>query len=162
MDAVFIVCLYGIMGILLILSLIKNKEKTAKALKKAWQMFLTVLPQFLAILILVGLLLAVLQKETIQAIIGSESGGKGILLSALLGSASVIPALIAFPIASELLENGAGLIQIAVFISTLTTVGFVTMPLEIKYFGRKITLFRNLLALIFSFVTAFIIGGILQ
>ena len=162
MNAAFLVCLYGIMGILLILSWIKSKEKTRMALKKAWKMFLTVLPQFLAILILVGLLLAVLQKETIQAVIGTHSGVKGLFLSALLGSAAVIPALIAFPIASELLQNGAGIIPIAVFISTLTTVGFVTMPLESKYFGRKIALLRNLFAFAFSFVTAFIIGGFLS
>ncbi|AOT72316.1 permease [Geosporobacter ferrireducens] len=162
MEIVFTGCLYGIMGILLILSFIKSKAKTSLALKKAWKMFLSVLPQFLAVLIFVGLMLAVVQRETIQAVIGSESGGKGVCLSALLGSAAAIPALIAFPIASELLKSGAGLIQINVFIFTLTTVSLVTMPLEIKYLGRKITLLRNLLALIFSFIAAFIIGGIFQ
>jgi uncharacterized membrane protein YraQ (UPF0718 family) len=162
MDAVFTFCLYGITGVLLTISLVKSKKKTSLALKKAWKMCLAVLPQFMTILFLVGLLLAVVQKETMQAIIGSASGVKGMLLSALFGSAAVIPVLIALPIASELLQNGAGLIQIAVFISTLTTVGFVTMPLEMKYFGRKITLIRNLLAFLFSFIVAFIIGVTLQ
>jgi uncharacterized membrane protein YraQ (UPF0718 family) len=162
MDAVFTYCLYGITGVLLTLSFIKSKAKTALALKKAGRMFLAVLPQFMAILFLIGLLLAVVRQETIQAILGSESGVKGMLLSALLGSAAVIPVLIAFPIASELLQNGAGLTQIAVFIATLTTVGFVTMPLEMKYLGRKITLLRNLLAFIFSFIAAFIVGVVLR
>lgn len=162
MDAAFTFCLYGITGVLLTISFAKSKKKTSLALKKAWKMFLAVLPQFMAILFLVGLLLAVVQKETMQAIIGSDSGVKGMLLSALFGSAAVIPVLIALPIASELLRDGAGLIQIAVFISTLTTVGFVTMPLEMKYFGRKITLIRNLLAFLFSFIVALIIGVALQ
>jgi len=161
MNSGFTGCLYGVGGILLALSFLKSKEKTALALKKARKMFLSVLPQFLAVLLLVGLLLAVVQKETIQAVIGAESGIKGLFLAAVLGSAALIPALIAFPIAAELLQNGAGLAQIAVFISTLTTVGFVTMPLEIKYFGRKAALLRNLLALLFSFAVAFIVGGVL-
>ncbi len=162
MNAMFTCCLYGITGILLLLSLIKSKRKTILALKKAWRMFWAVLPQFLGILFLVGLMLAVAQPVTINTLIGAESGVKGLLLSALLGSAAIIPALIAFPIASELLQNGAGLMQIAVFISTLTTVGFVTMPLEMKYFGKKTTLLRNLLALIFSFLAAFIIVVVLR
>ena len=154
-------CLYGLMGILLILSFIKSKAKTVLSLKKAWRMFLAVLPQFLAILFLVGLLVAVAQPETIQAIIGSKSGVKGMFLSASVGSVAIIPALIAFPIAAELLKNGAGLMQITVFISTLTTVGLITMPIEVKYLGRKVTLLRNLLALIFSFIVALIIGMVM-
>jgi uncharacterized membrane protein YraQ (UPF0718 family) len=162
MNTAFTYCLYGITGILLTLSLIKSKPKTALALKKAWRIFLAVLPQFMAILFLIALLLAVVRKETIQAMIGLESGVKGMLLSALLGSTAVIPALIAFPITAELLQNGAGLTQIAIFISTLTTVGFITIPLEMKYFGKKVTLLRNLLAFLFSFIVAFIIGMVLQ
>lgn len=162
METIFIEFMYGIMGILLVLSFIKSTDKTVLALKKAWKMFLSVLPQFLVVLILVGFMLAIVEREVIQAVIGSKSGVKGVILSALLGSAAVIPALIAFPIASEMLKGGAGLIQITVFIFTLTTVGFVTMPLEMKYLGRKVTLLRNLLALIFSFIATFIIGGIFQ
>jgi len=161
MNIVFTYGLYVLTGVLLMLSFMKSKAKTALSLKKAWRMFFGILPQFLAILFLIGLLLAVLQPDTIQAIIGSRSGIKGIIVSGLLGSVTIIPALIAFPIASELLKNGAGMMQIAVFISTLTTVGFATMPIEVKYLGRKATLLRNFLALLFSFAVAYIIGRVL-
>ena len=155
-------CLYGLTGVLVLLSFIISKPKTVLALKKAWRMFLAVLPQFLAIVLLIGLLLGAVPPETIQAIIGSESGAKGLLLSALLGSVAIIPVLIAFPIAAELLKNGAGLMQIAVFISTLTTVGLATIPIEIAYLGRKAALLRNILALVFSFIVAFILGMVLE
>ena len=52
----------------------------------------------------------------------------------------------------------AGLVQIAVFISTLMMVRFITAPLEIRYFGKKVTFLRNALAYLFSFVATFIIG----
>lgn len=103
------------------------------------------LPQFIYILLLMGLLLAIFDADTIRSYIGAESGLTGMVISALTGSISLIPALIAFPVASELLNNGAGIMQIAVFISTLTTVGFVTVPIEIKYLGKKIALLRNIL-----------------
>ena len=44
------------------------------------------------------------------------------------------------------------------FISTLMMVGVVTLPVEIKYFGKKLAIYRNLLAFLFSFIVAYIIG----
>ena len=52
--------------------------------------------------------------------------------------------------------------QIAAFVSTLMMVGVVTMPVEIKYFGKKATLLRNGAAFIFSFVVALIIGMVVK
>jgi len=34
------------------------------------------------------------------------------------------------------------------------------MPVETKYFGKKLTILRNLFAFIFSFIVAFIIGKV--
>lgn len=162
MDSIFTYFLYILTAILLILSFRKDKIKTKLALKKAWNIFLFVLPQLLSILFLVSLLLAVFDSGTIQSIIGVESGFKGMILSSVFGAIVLIPVLVAFPIASELMKNGAGLMQIAVFISTLTTVGFVTIPLEIKFLGKKVTLLRNSLFFLFAFPVAFIIGVVLS
>jgi len=124
-------------------------------------MFINILPQFIAILMLVGLLLEVIHPETIQHVIGSESGIMGILISSLLGVFTLVPVLIAFPIAAELLNNGAGIAQTVVFISTLTMVGFITLPIETKYLGKKTALLRNGFAYLFSLISAYIIGVIL-
>jgi len=146
---------------LLVLSFIKNKKKTILALKMAWKMFLNVLPQFIEILIIVGLLLAFTNSQTIQNIIGTKSGIAGMLLASLIGSISLIPVIIAFPIAFELLRNGAGLMQITIFICTLTSVGIVTLPFESRYLGKKAALLRNILFYIFSFVIALIMEVVL-
>jgi len=107
---------------------------------------------------LVGLLLAILNPQTISKIIGSESGWFGVLLAAIIGSITMIPGFVAFPTAAILLQNGAGHMQIAAFVSTLMMVGIVTLPVEIKYFGKKISILRNILAFFFSFIVALIIG----
>lgn len=162
MDAVFTCILYGVTLGLLGLSFIKDKKKTGMSLKRALQMFLNVLPQFVAILLLLGFLLTVLNPSAIQRIIGAESGAFGMLITAVLGSVTLVPAIIAFPIAAKLLNNGAGLMQIAIFISTLTTVGFVTLPLEIRYLGKKTAILRNALAFLFSFAVAAVTGAVLS
>lgn len=157
----FTVGFYGLTAVLLVISFVKNSKKTKMALKKAWKAFENILPQFLSILLIIGMMLAVLSPEVISGLIGGQSGWLGMVLAAVIGSITLIPGFVAFPLASALLENGAGFMQIAVFISTLMMVGIVTMPVEIKYFGKKATILRNALAFAFSFIVAAAIGAVL-
>ncbi len=150
--------LYGLAALLLLISYKKDKKKTMMALKKAWKSFENILPQFLVVILLVGVMLAILNPEVISSIIGKNSGWFGVILAALVGAITLIPGFVAFPTAAMLLQNGAGYMQIGAFVSTLMMVGVVTVPVEIKYFGKKLTILRNALAFVFSFVVAYIIG----
>ncbi|WP_455620108.1 hypothetical protein [Eisenbergiella sp.] len=162
MNNLFTYSLYGVTAVLLVISCLKDREKTKLSLKRAWKMFINVLPQFISVLFLIGLLLAAVTPETIQSVIGAQSGFRGMLIAALLGSVTLVPVLVAFPVAARLLQNGAGVTQIAVFISTLTMVGCVTLPMEIKYLGKKAAVLRNALAFLFSFAAAFFLGAVLS
>jgi uncharacterized membrane protein YraQ (UPF0718 family) len=157
----FTLLLYLLAGALLIGSFLKDRKKTKMALKKAWKAFENILPQFLSILIIIGIMLAVLSPETISKLIGQQSGWLGMGIAGIIGSVTLIPGFVAFPLAAALLKSGAGFMQIAVFISTLMMVGIVTIPLEIKYFGKKAAFLRNGLAFAFSFVIAIVIGVVL-
>lgn len=154
--------LYGITILLLGVSFFKDKKKTKMSLKKAWKAFENILPEFLVVILLVGVLLAVLNPEVISKIIGSDSGWFGVALASVVGSITLIPGFVAFPMAAMLLKGGAGYMQIGAFISTLMMVGVVTMPVEMKYFGKKLTILRNVLAFIFSFVVAYVIGVVVR
>jgi uncharacterized membrane protein YraQ (UPF0718 family) len=154
------ISLYVLTGVLLSASFFKDKAKTKKALIKAWKAFENILPQFLGVLILVGLMLSVFDAQFISKVIGSESGFIGLLASVAVGAITLIPGFVAFPTAAMLLENGAGYMQIGGFVSALMMVGIVTIPVEVTYFGKKMTLVRNVLALLFSFIVAIIIGRV--
>lgn len=155
------IILYIVTGLLLIISLIKSRKKTKIALKKALKSFENILPQFLGVIVLVGIMMAVFDTAFVSKMIGDESGWLGIGLSAVIGSITLIPGFVAFPTAKLLLDNGAGYMQIAAFISSLMMVGIVTMPIEVKYFGKKMTIWRNVMAFIFSLLVALIIGKVM-
>jgi uncharacterized membrane protein YraQ (UPF0718 family) len=158
----FTITLYILTFVFLLLSFLKDKSKTKMALKKAWKSFENILPQFLSILIIIGIMLAILSTDTISKLVGQESGWVGMIIAGIIGSITLIPGFVAFPLAAALLKSGAGFMQIAVFISTLMMVGIVTMPVEIKYFGKKATFIRNGMAFMFSFVVAVVIGVVLR
>ncbi len=157
----FTYILYAAAGISLAISFYKDRSKTKMALRKAWKSFENILPQFLSILIIIGLAFAVLSPETITGLLGTSSGIWGILGAALIGSITLIPGFIAFPLAAALLNNGAGYMQIAAFVSTLMMVGIVTLPIEIKTFGKRATVIRNVSAFVFSLIVAVVIGVVL-
>lgn len=152
--------LYGITLLLLGLSYIKSRDKTRKALKKAKKSFLNILPQFLAVIFFIGIILAILNPTVISKIIGRETGAFGLFIAAIVGSITLIPGFIAFPTADILIKNGAGYMQIGAFISTLMMVGIVTIPIETEYFGRRVTIIRNILAFIFSIFVAIVLGKV--
>jgi len=158
---VFTVILYIMAGAGLIWSFLKDKKKTKLALKKAWKSFENILPQLLFVLLIIGMLLTIVDAETISKLLGAESGIIGMLIAAVLGSVTLIPGFVAFPLAASLLEAGAGYGQITMFVTTLMMVGIVTLPMEIRYFGKSAAIRRNVFALVYAVAASFFIGGLL-
>lgn len=150
--------LYGLCIFLLIISFLKDKEKTKIAIKKGLSSFENIMPQFFTIIIVIGILLSVIDTDTISKIIGSNSGFLGVLLASIAGSITIMPTFVAFSMSNSLLQSGAGYAQVAALVSTLTMVGVMTFSLEAKYMGTKITLLRNIFAFLFSFIVALFVG----
>lgn len=66
--------LYGLCAFLLILSFIKDKEKTKTAVKKGLSSWENIMPQFFTIVIVIGIVLSLVDTDTISKVIGSNSG----------------------------------------------------------------------------------------
>jgi len=118
------------------------------------------LPVVLIIILFIGLLLGLASPETISKFIGEQSGWGGFLLIAILGATAHIPSLLAFPIAASLIDSGAAITSVTVFITTLTMIGIVTLPLEIQLMGKKFAILRNGLSFIIAILIALIMGVI--
>ena len=156
------IILYGLSIFLLLLSFIKDKSKTKKALISALKSFENIMPQFLFIVITVGILLAFLSADTISKIIGANSGFFGVILSAVLGSITMMPTFVAFSLGNTLLVSGAGYSQVGALVSTLVLVGLMTYPLEAKYIGKRAAFLRNLMGFIFSIIVGLLLGRIMM
>lgn len=156
---IFILYIMAIFG--LTYSFFKSKIRTKMAIKKALKSFENLLPQFLGILILIGIVLSVMDKNMISSLIGERSGIIGFIISGIIGSITLIPGFVAMPLIASLLKVGAGYTQMTMFLSTLMMVGIVTLPMEIEYFGKKITYIRNVACFIASIFIALIIGKVI-
>jgi uncharacterized membrane protein YraQ (UPF0718 family) len=148
-------------GVLLVLSVVKDRKKTVAALRVALNAAKRLLPSILAIILAVGLMVGFVPAKWISQAIGADSGALGVAIASLLGAVLFIPAIIAFPLARSLLDMGAGLMATAAFITTLTMVGFVFLPLEIKELGTRFAIARNALSFIAAICIAIVIGLVL-
>ncbi len=147
--------------VLTIISLIKDKKKTFAAMKKSKGMMGNMLGEIVAIVFLIGLILTFIPPETIKSVLGSANTYVSTVVSALVGSITLIPAFVAFPLVGSLIDAGASIVPAVAFLTTLTMVGIVTFPLEKKEFGTKFTLARNALSFGFAIAIALTMGVIL-
>lgn len=147
--------------VLTIVSLIKDKKKTFAAMKKAKGMMGNMLGEIFAIIFLIGLILTFIPPETIKTFLGSANAYISTVVSALVGSITLIPAFVAFPLVGSLVDAGASIVPAVAFLTTLTMVGIVTFPLEKKEFGLKFAVVRNVMSFGFAIVIALLMGVIL-
>jgi uncharacterized membrane protein YraQ (UPF0718 family) len=146
--------LYALVGLGVAISLIGSRDKTFRALKIAARRFLGILPTFLMMLILVSVALFFLPDEVIIAYLGIDNRFVATLLASLLGSITLMPGFIAFPLSGILLGKGVPYMVLSAFTTTLMMVGVFTYPVESAHFGSKVTVIRNALGLLTALVVA--------
>lgn len=140
--------------ILLIVSALKDMQKTKKALKVTGKIALTVFPVLFLIFILMGVVEAFISKEAIATWLGSGSGALSVLIGEVVGCFALIQPAAVFPFAGYLHDSGANYGAVLGFVMAAILIGVSTLPLELKLFGRRFTVVRNVL----TFVCIFFIG----
>ncbi|KXA89713.1 permease [candidate division MSBL1 archaeon SCGC-AAA259D14] len=145
----------------LLVAFFKSKEKAVRSLKVAGKSAFKILPMILIIVVVVGLMLGFVPPDQIAKFFGEQSGLLGVLIIGGIGAILHIPSLVAFPLAASLLESGASVMAAAAFITTLTMIGTVYLPVEIKLLGKKLALLRNGLSFIIAILISVLMGLIL-
>jgi uncharacterized membrane protein YraQ (UPF0718 family) len=157
--------LWIVTALALVVSLFASRQKTVQALKIAFKRFKGIAPRFLIMLLLVSVILYFVSDELIFRYLGNENKYFAVLLAAVLGSITLLPGFIAFPLAGLLLTRGVPYMALAAFTTTLMMVGVLTYPVERAYLGPRVTVIRNsisfLIALIISVVVGLLYGELL-
>lgn len=149
--------LYLVSFVTILVSFILNKEKTIKGLKIGKKKFMNILPNYLKLLVVISLVLLVSEKFIIQYL-AQDNVVFGLLSSLAIGSITIMPGFIAYPLAKILVTKGVPYMVVSGFVTSVMMVGFITFPLEKEYFGSKATIIRNLGGVIIAALIAIITG----
>ena len=150
--------LYTITAAALIVSFIINKEKTIRALKIAYKKLTKISPAFLGLIIVISIVLYLVPEELISKYLGNDNKFISILLASFIGSITLLPGPIAYPLGAVLLKEGVTYMVLSAFTTTLMMVGILTFPIEKAYFGTKVTIARNSLSFLIAIITALMTG----
>lgn len=149
--------LYVVTAVLVAVSFIADRRKTVNGIKIGVRKFRKILPNYLKLLILIAIVLF-FTEGLIVRYLGQENGLLGIMAGMLLGSATMMPGFIAYPLAGVLVERGVLYMVVAGFVTTLMMVGVLTYPVEKEYMGAKATIIRNVVSFVIAAVIALAMG----
>ena len=150
--------LYGFTVLVLMVSAILNKKKTIKGLFIAWKRFRNIFPAFLLMFIFISVIVYYISDAVILKYLGGTDKLSGTVIAYFIGSITLLPGFIAYPLCGVLLHKGVPYMVLAAFTTTLMMVGVLTYPLEKKYFGVKVTVIRNSISFIIALTVAAAIG----
>ena len=150
--------LYTITVLLLGLSLLADPRKTGRALRVALKRFLRIVPAFAVMLVFVAVALHFVPEHLVARALASQSKWAAMSSAMGLGSVSVIPGFIVFPLCGVLRDRGALYMVLSAFSTTLMMVGVVTFPLEKGYLGVRLAFWRNAVALLIAVAVAIVTG----
>lgn len=150
--------IYILTASLLVLSLVTHRGKTLQALKVGLRRFLKVAPPFLVMLAAVSMALVFIPEERLVQLLGKENRWMAAVTAMALGSVSIMPGFIAFPLCGFLLSRGALYMVLSAFSTSVMMVGVVTFPLERAYLGTRLAVVRNIGSLLIALAVALATG----
>lgn len=149
--------LYLVTACLVIVSLLVDAPRTLRGIRVGLKKFTTILPKYLKLLVLIAVVLA-FSEPLIVGYLGQENALLGVFAGLSLGSLTIMPGFIAYPLAGVLVERGVMYMVVASFVTTLMMVGVLTYPLEKEYLGVRATLIRNSAGFAVALVISLAIG----
>ena len=133
----------GVLAIVLtVISYNKGGGEHIVGLKMAGSTLVQILPLLAFAFIVAGMVQILIPQEMISRWVGAESGFKGILIGALLGTITPGGPFISLPIAAGLLRAGASIGTLVAFMTSWALLAIPSLPLQIGIMGWKFTVIR--------------------
>ncbi|MFA6594476.1 MAG: permease [Candidatus Buchananbacteria bacterium] len=159
-DYLFAIVINGIIFAAWLFLLFKDRRRGMEAVKIGCRTIIAMLPLILIIIGAIGLFSAFIDPNNIANSFGEQSGWRGFFIVALVSSFLQIPGIIAFPIAATLYHNGAAAGVVAVFACASTMASIFTLPLEMKFLGKRLPFLRLGLTFVLSLVVGVLTGAV--
>jgi len=121
----------------------------AEGMRSGLRTFVSILPLLLAVFTIAGLVEVLVPKEKVAALLGDQTGFRGIMLGSLAGAITPGGPYVSFPIVASIYHAGAGIGTIVAYVTAWSLWAVARLPLEISIVGPRVTLVRVLSTLIF-------------
>jgi len=131
----------------------KSRPSFLQMVKKSALSFFSIMPMLIGVIGLVGLFQALVTPQMLATLF------QGIpfvdtLIGTVTGGISAGHPILSYVLGGELLKQGVSLYAVTAFVLSWVTLGLIQIPMEVEVFGRHFTLYRNIIAFVFTLIIA--------
>jgi uncharacterized membrane protein YraQ (UPF0718 family) len=126
---------------------------------------LQLVPLLAVVFLLAGFAEVLLPRATVAAWLSDGTGMRGLLIAWLAGALTPGGGPVGLPLAAALMRSGAGVGVLVTYLTSMSLLSFVRVPLELGTYGAKLTVLRVLSSLVLPLIagaTAQLISTILR
>lgn len=146
------IALFAVLAILMVLALMQGTS----TFNQAWRASLVQLLKFLPILVIAmlvaGFTETLLPEGLVETWLSDSSGWRGITVAWFAGIITPGGSIIGLPLIAALYKSGVGLAVLMTYATSFATLSLLRVPLEVGFYGWRITGIRVLVSLILPFV----------
>lgn len=107
----------------------------------------TLLPLLAVVFLLTGFVQVLLPRDLVANWLSDEAGWRGIGVAWVAGALTPGGGPIGMPLAAALIRSGAGLGVIVTYLTSLSLLSFIRLPMEVAIYGGRLTGLRLLISL---------------
>ena len=131
----------------------KPKASFLQTAKRSAIGFIAMFPMILGVVGLVGLFQAVMTPKLLRSFFTGNIY-YDTFIGTFIGAVAAGQAMVSYIIGGELLKDGISIYAVTAFILSWVTLGVVQLLLEIEVLGLRFTIWRNILAFVFTIIVA--------
>ena len=131
----------------------QKKPSLQQALKKSSLAFWAMTPMLIGVIGLVGLFQVLVTPRMLTSLFRGNAI-VDTMIGTLAGALASGNPVVSYLLGGELLEQGITLYAVSAFILSWVTLSFIHLPAEAEVLGFSFTLYRNILAFIFTMIIA--------
>ncbi len=119
-----------------------TKGSLSAGLSNALKLGGSVLPALVFAFVIVGMVNSLELVNNVKAILGNDTGIRGIVIATFGGMLTPGSMFVAYPIAGTLLKSGAGIGSVVAYVVAWSTWQWLRIPFEFSFLGWKFVLVK--------------------
>ena len=144
--------LFVVLLILVGLALHQGVATFQQATRASAQQLIKFLPILVIAMLIAGFTETLLPDDLIETWLSDASGWRGITVAWLAGIITPGGSIIGLPLIAALYKSGVGLAVLMTYATSFATLSLLRVPLEVGFYGWRITGIRILVTLILPFI----------
>ena len=146
------IALFATLLILIVLAYLQGTSTANQAWRASFTQLLKFLPILVIAMLIAGFTETLIPDGLVENWLSDSAGWKGITIAWLAGIITPGGSIIGLPLIAALYKAGVGLAVLMTYATSFATLSLMRVPLEVGFYGWRITGIRILVTLILPFI----------